>query len=321
MSKQDRNETEAVRWVAIVPTLGASPHLAESVDALRRQAGQAGRIVVVAPVGLELDLGAPASGRGADSQVQRVSTAGAVGFARANLAGLEAAPASEYVALVNDDAVIEDGWADALLAELESHPAAAAAQGVVVAMEDPGTVDGAGLAWNRWWQAVQLGRGKPVAPSEDRGEIFGVSATAAMYRRRALDEVGFLFDEGLGSYYEDVDLAVRLRATGWTARSVPAARARHAGSTTGKSRGAARRVRRNRYLVLARMLGCRLLPRLPKVALRDAVDLMDALRALDGSAAWAIVAGSLAGLVRLPFALLRRPSGLLTPAELRRWRT
>ena len=47
-----------------------------------------------------------------------------------------------------------------------------------------------------------------------------------MYRREALEHVGGHapklkpFDEGLVSYYEDVDLACRLRAGGWNALCV-----------------------------------------------------------------------------------------------------
>ena len=87
---------------------------------------------------------------------------------------------------------------------------------------------------------MQVGHGE-AAPreGEDGGaaggarQVFGVSATAAVYRRSALDEVG-LFDERLVSWYEDVDLAVRLRAAGWRALHVPAARALHAGGATAR---------------------------------------------------------------------------------------
>lgn len=315
------------RWLAIVPTLGRSEHLARSVAALRRAGG---RVMVVAPRDASLQLErAPDPGLTADPGVEVVATDGELGFAAANLAGLGAAPAADFVALVNDDAIVGDGWAAALLAELDAYPQCAATQGVVLTMDEatmdglrtdrPGaTVDGAGLAWNGWWQAVQIGHGEPAErlPAESV-EVFGVSATAAMYRRSALDAVGPLFDVALGSYYEDVDLALRLRAAGWTARLVPAARARHAGSTTGRHAGAARLVRRNRYSVLARALGASLLPRLPKIVLRDVIDAFRALVGSRPSRAATIAAGTVAGLGRLPWALRRR--GLSSPAGLRRW--
>lgn len=272
--------------------------------------------------------------------VEILHTDDALGFADANLAGLAASPRTEFVALVNDDAIVGPGWARALIDELDAHPRAAAAQGLVLTMgadsgdseadcgDDGGeTVDGAGLAWNRWWQAVQRDHGRPCADRSESGEssssasgsreIFGVSATAAMFRRSALDEVGPLFDPTFGSYYEDVDLAVRLRAAGWSARLVPAARARHAGSTTGRHLGAARWIRRNRYAVLARALGVRLLPRLPWVVLRDVVDAGRAALRFDLGEAGAIARGSFAGLLRLPGCL--RVRGLVPTSQLRRW--
>ena len=66
-----------------------------------------------------------------------------------------------------------------------------------------------GIDWNPWWQAVQIGHGRPAPPvTAEPREIFGVSATAALYRRAALQDLGEeTFDPDLGSYYEDVDLA------------------------------------------------------------------------------------------------------------------
>lgn len=332
-----------------MPTLGESEHLAASVAALRREGG---RVVVIAPrdVSSRLVSAASDSERDWTDDVQWVETDDALGFAAANVAGLRAAPEADYVALVNDDAVVEPGWAEALLGELERHPGAAAAQGLVlqgVLQEVPGTVlqevpgteragtdqagetdpedalvDGAGLAWNGWWQAVQAGHGRVLETSTEPREIFGVSATAALYRRAALDEVAPLFDVRLGSYYEDVDLAVRLRAAGWTARRVPSARARHAGSTTGRRRGAAYLVRRNRYAVLARALGAGVLPRLPTMGVRDALDAVRRLADGDLAGAWTVLRGAAAGLLRLPSAWRTRP-GLrrrLAARELRRWR-
>jgi GT2 family glycosyltransferase len=86
---------------------------------------------------------------------------------------------------------------------------------------------------------------------------------------------------------------VRLRAAGWTARLVPAARARHAGSATGAtmSRERWRLIYGNRYRVAARHFGPGFWPRLPLMAARDAIDLGRAVLAGDGGRAAGIVAG------------------------------
>lgn len=253
---------------AVVPTVGRSPWLAECLEALRRQSPHLEILVVdqaEAPVELPPGL------------ADRVLRPGRnLGFAGGTNLGIAEASGA-LIAVVNDDAVVDDGWLGPLADVLAGDPTAAAAQGINLCLDDPSIVDGAGLGWNRWWQAIQLGHGKPVAGGREIREVFGVSATAALYRRQALLAVtprGEVFDSRLGSYYEDVDLALRLRAAGWRSYLVPAARARHAGSVSGAGLGRERLVYGNRHLVLARHFGRGYWPRLPLFLLRDVGDLL-----------------------------------------------
>jgi GT2 family glycosyltransferase len=275
----------AVRASAVVPTLGRSPLLVPCLEALRREGAEIvlvdqGETPTEIPPGL----------------ADRVLRPGRnLGFAAGTNLGIAEAM-GEWIATVNDDAVVEPGWLGALVSTLEVDPGAAAAQGVNLVWDRPEIADGCGLEWNRWWQAVQIGHGLPAPGSDSRvQEVFGVSATAAVYRREALRAVapdGAVFDPGLGSYYEDVDLAVRLRAAGWRALLVPAARARHAGSLTGQTLGRERwrLIYGNRYVVAARLLGRGFWWRLPVLAARDCIDLGRALLRGDGDRAAGIVA-------------------------------
>ncbi|HVF59725.1 MAG TPA: glycosyltransferase [Thermoanaerobaculia bacterium] len=311
---------KATDLVAVVPTLGASPHLAECLMALRGQEGVAIEVVLV-------DQSASGVGEVAGLADRVLRPGRNLGFAAGTNLGLQAADAAaEWLATVNDDAVVEPGWAASLIATLTQQANSAAAQGVNVRLDDPAVADGWGLTWNRRWQAVQLGHGKPPPPAADPPrEVFGVSATAAVYRHAALAAValpnGDVFDSRLGSWYEDADLACRLRATGWSALSVPAARARHAGSATG-ARGAASARRRwvavyaNRHLVLARLLGGGYWPRLPALLARDLLDLLRAALAADPSRLAGIPAGWLRAARRLPaFARRGRPAPPLAEVE------
>jgi len=280
------------RAAAVVPTLGLSPWLTSCLEALHRE----GLEVVVVDQGETPAEIAP----GLAARVLRPGRN--LGFAAANNLAwgeiLRDSPEIEALATVNDDAVVEEGWAGRLLEALETDPRVAAAQGVNVALERPEIADGRGLEWNRWWQAVQIGHGE-AAPGleEDPREVFGVSATAAFYRRSALEAVagpGFeVFDPRLGSYYEDVDLACRLRRAGWRSLSIPAARARHAGSASGARLPLAGRplIYGNRWLVAARYLGRGFWWRLPWIWLRDAADLSKALSRGELAAARGIAAG------------------------------
>lgn len=297
---------------AIVPTTGASPWLGECLAALRNDGGAGSRIVLVAQGAC-----VPAEAAALCDEVLRLPEP--VGFAAAANLGLSHAR-SDFVALVNDDAVIEPGWCAALVGALGADASAAAAQGVNLklprALSGPGVVDGWGIGWNGAWQAVQLGRDEePPEASAPASEVFGVSATAAVYRRAALEAVALppgkgepkgsplaIFEPRLESYYEDVDLAIRLRAAGHHALSVPAARAGHAGSVTGARLG--RRLTAliygNRWLVLARLFGRGFWGRLPRVLASDCKDLAAALlRRRPGQAA-GIASGIARGMGRLP---------------------
>jgi GT2 family glycosyltransferase len=316
----------AVTVTAVVPTVGASPLLGECLRALcaqrldRQVDGEAsghGELEIVL-----VRQGEASPSRGGEElsggRVREIRLPRNLGFAAATNRGIAAAR-GPYVATVNDDVVVEPGWLRALVEALEAAPGAAAAQGVnlqpsrgparpVDRPEDRAEtptgsgarVDGWGLGWNRAAQAIQLGRdGAPPDRDEPPFEVFGVSATAAVYRRSALLDVARgalreagatdggesacegseVFDSRLESYYEDADLACRLRAAGHTALSVPAAQALHAGSLTGERLGGRRwrLLYGNRYAVAARLLGRGLWRRLPRMVARDVADLGRAL--------------------------------------------
>ncbi|MEP7012339.1 MAG: glycosyltransferase family 2 protein [Acidobacteriota bacterium] len=274
------------RVAAVIPTLGKSPHLEACLRALRAQ-GEPVEILVVDQGERSVDLAA-----GLADQILRPGRN--LGFTAGTNLGI-AATGALYLATVNDDAIVQPGWLAALLEAMEANPQLAAAQGANLRLDQPEILDGLGIAWNRRWQAVQLGAGERAPDrSEPPRSIWGVSATAALYRRSALEVVQLgpdeFFDSNLGSYYEDVDLASRLAAKGFGALAVPAAQALHAGSTTG---GAARwrLVYGNRHLALARSLGRGYWWRLPVLLGRDLRDLVRA--GVDGDPARAL--GILAG--------------------------
>ena len=273
----------------IVPSLGRSPWQREMLAALRAElAGQPAELIWVH----QGDAPAPVLSGGREHFVRLPHAAG---FAVAANFGLVAADSkSTAIAIVNDDLIVEPGWLAALVGELDRRPRAAAVQGVHLELARPQVVEGCGLGWNRSWQAVQICAGDPPpAATAPAFELFGVSATAAIYRREALDAVAGFFDERLGSYYEDVELAVRLREAEWESWCVPAARARHAGQATSGRAPLARwrSIYRNRLLVLRRLLGGEFAAALPQLAARDTRDLLRAALRLDLSRALGVFLG------------------------------
>ncbi len=293
----------SIRLAAVIPTLGKSPWLGASVGAFLDDAGEGAHARIVAQ-------GEDAH-HAADRVAQEIGGRRCsvlhlernVGFARGTNLGIDSLAdgefAPQYTALINDDAFVISGWSEQLLSVLEEDFGVAAAQGINLigrpedteraAAGDPDQlVDGAGIAWSPSLQALQLGYGQSLALVLRSGivPVFGVSATAAIYRTATLDHVSSPgaspFREDLESWYEDVELAGRLRATGQRCVTVAAARALHAGSTTGATMTThrARLLTRNRWLVLADLLGASFLLHLPMIAGRDFIDLVRATAGL-----------------------------------------
>ncbi len=277
---------------AIVPTLGREPRLAACLEALagcRRVVVLQGSTPLQAAFEELIELPHP------------------VGFAGAVNRGL-AMVRTPFVAVVNDDCIVDRGWVEALIQALEADARVGAVQGVN--RREDGLVDGAGIGWNLRFEAIQRELGASPGAIVESCEVFGVSATAALYRSAALPERGF--DPVLGTWYEDVELAASMRHRGWLSSLEVAAGALHAGGATTARLGlsAGRRLA-NRWLVLARILG-RSLPLVLPAALRA-----DLSRLRQAPAE--VLPGWCRALALLP-SFARLGPAWFSPAELRSWR-
>jgi GT2 family glycosyltransferase len=147
---------------------------------------------------------------------------------------------SEYVLFLNPDTVLSPGFIEELVRALDTHPAAASASGKLLRM-DGKTIDSTGIIMLREQRHLDRGADQPdKGQFEKPEEIFGPSGAAAMYRRKALDDVaidGEYFDEDFFAYREDADLAWRCRLFGWTSIYVPTAIAQHRRLVTPERRG------------------------------------------------------------------------------------
>jgi GT2 family glycosyltransferase len=125
---------------------------------------------------------------------------------------------------------------------------------------------------------------QPAADFETEEDVFGACGAAALYRSRALREVSAEgeapFAERFFMYYEDVDLAWRLRNAGWRTRYVPQAEAVHArgGSAAGSPFVEYHLVRNRLWLTLRNARGRELLRELPGLAVFQAVKLLQSAR-------------------------------------------
>jgi hypothetical protein len=171
------------------------------------------------------------------------------GFCAAANAGVAAASAP-VVELLNDDAEVTAGWAEAALRWFADGRVGAVAPLVLQNDPDrlarglPPLIDSAGdeydpggfarkrghgLSWSDTRHETRHTREIEVSCLVSRvsclvspGPVWGASASAAFYRREALLAAGG-FPEDFGAYFEDVDLSFRLRRLGCEVWYDPAA--------------------------------------------------------------------------------------------------
>jgi len=176
-----------------------------------------------------------------------------LGFAGGVAAGLKRA-SGEWIALVNDDCVVEpDAIAEMLSAGERSGDIGSVAAQVRFA-ERPDTLNSSGIEVDELGVAYERLLGRPVTVGETEVvDVFGASGGAGLYRRAMLDAVGG-FDESFFAYLEDADLAWRARMHGWRSVYAPRAVVEHHHSATLGHRSSEKYflVGRNRVRMLAK---------------------------------------------------------------------
>ncbi|MGA2454445.1 MAG: glycosyltransferase family 2 protein [Solirubrobacteraceae bacterium] len=152
------------------------------------------------------------------------------GYAAACNTGL-AHGTGEAVVLLNNDVVIPPRFLERLLAPMDAdtHIGSVAA---VLLRPGESVIDSAGLAADPTLAGFPRLQGQPERSATTRHPtLLGPAGAAGAYRRAALAEVGGL-DERIFLYQEDLDLALRLCAAGWSSIVAHDARAVHLGSAT-----------------------------------------------------------------------------------------
>jgi GT2 family glycosyltransferase len=174
-----------------------------------------------------------------------------LGFGRAINRGVELA-STEVVVLVNNDVLCPPEFLSELLAPFADQQVDMVA-GVLVQHDRPDLVDSAGIELDATLRSWDMLWNRPTADLAAAQEPVGPCGGAAAYRTEAFRAVGG-FDEAFFAYWEDVDLALRLRLTGRRCVRAPAAQALHKhGQTVGAASPRQRRLEAfGRGFVLAR---------------------------------------------------------------------
>jgi GT2 family glycosyltransferase len=179
--------------------------------------------------------------------------------------GVQAAK-GELIGVLNDDIIFSRGWLRPLVEFLMENTGAGLASPKLLYDED--TYDSLGVetnlmmvAWDKF-SRIAVGHYDPKEPFK----VAAPPGAALLFPRRILASLnGELLDVGYGSYYEEVDLGLRLGLMGYDSFMVPASSVIHKrGSTYGLMTPVKLYlIRRNAVRTGAKLLGIRSIPFLP----------------------------------------------------------
>ncbi|MFK7730423.1 MAG: glycosyltransferase family 2 protein [Pseudomonadales bacterium] len=136
------------------------------------------------------------------------------GFSYANNKAVESLDDTiEWIVLLNADTEPDPGWLANLVEGAHKHPNFDFFASTLLSMEEPSLYDGTGdrLFYSGLAKRHRYREGVKADLGSD--EVFAPCAAAAMYRASAFRAVGG-FDDSYFCYFEDVDLAFRLRLKG-----------------------------------------------------------------------------------------------------------
>lgn len=201
------------------------------------------------------------------------------GFSAAVNAGIVASN-SAYVALLNNDTLVQPRWLKELVGALDANAEVASVASKILFFSDPTSVNSAGDEFSWFGVAYQrrLTRGDADLFNTPRF-VFSACAAAALYRRELFEKIG-LFDESFFAYHEDVDLGFRSQLAGYRCLFVPTAIVHHkhrATSSRMPSRWFYLRERNKHFVVIKNLSGKLLLLCLPLVLLQDLCSLFEAV--------------------------------------------
>ena len=151
------------------------------------------------------------------------------GFSGGNVSGFKIAK-GEFIALINNDCYADDQWCENLLQPMLRDPTVGICASKLL-FEDSRDINSAGDGLTTGSVGFNRGLGQDSTSFRHSEFVFGACGAAALYRRRMLDEIGFL-DEDFFLYDEDIDLGFRAQLAGWKCVYVPSAVVYHKGNAT-----------------------------------------------------------------------------------------
>ena len=209
------------RVIVAIPTLVADEALDDCIAALAQQSFRDFAVILIDNSGQGLarrfrdpQAASPNSGSFPLIVIENQKN---IGFGAA-INEAVAASQGDYVATLNDDCVPEPVWLAQLVTVMDrEYEIGMCASHVRMAGPGEARLDSAGMVISRDAASKQRGFLESPANFSKDDEVLCPSASAALYRRSMLADVGG-FDESYFLYCEDTDLGLRARWAGWQAR-------------------------------------------------------------------------------------------------------
>jgi len=133
----------------------------------------------------------------------------------------------EFLVLLNDDAVVETGWLDALVDTAERRERCGAV-GSTFLHPDGSLQEAGSVVWNDG-SSIAVGDGASISHCcwNFERKVDYCSGGSLLVRSSLWHEIGGLDDRYYPAYYEDVDLCMKIRQAGWEVWYQPASVVRH----------------------------------------------------------------------------------------------
>lgn len=208
-----------MRPAVFIPNFNGAQHLERTLRSLGEQTRPVD--IVIADNGS--DDGSVSLVRSEFPEVTILELGQNVGFGPALNRAVREFPTDPLI-LLNNDVECEPQFVEALLDGVAGDIQMVA--GVLVQENTPELIDSAGVIADRTLMGFDYLHGEPISAAKTAADPLGPTGGAALYRRDAFEAVGG-FDERIFLYYEDLDLALRMAATGANCRLAPEARALH----------------------------------------------------------------------------------------------
>ncbi|MCB9358702.1 glycosyltransferase [Candidatus Woesearchaeota archaeon] len=149
-----------------------------------------------------------------------------LGFSEGNNKGIRVAE-GEYIMTLNADCFLEKDYIDECLRFMEKNQRYSSVQGKLILANNKKLIDSTGHIMTRSGFSIDRDHQEKDNKINGResGDVFGVCAAAAIYRRKALEDTAIkiqgtnvireFFDNDFFAVLEDADLDYRLQLKGW----------------------------------------------------------------------------------------------------------